>query len=76
MDLGLGYKYRWACSVFVEYIAKEQRQNLADTLGKCKFLLFKLMEALTQQTWRKSSSRPFILIQKMAKCVYVGSCYM
>ena len=23
--------------MFVEYIAKEQRQNLADTLGKCKF---------------------------------------
>ena len=37
VDLGLGYKNRQACSVFVEYIAKEQRQNLADTLGKCKF---------------------------------------
>ena len=23
--------------MFVEYIAKEQRQNLVDTLGKCKF---------------------------------------
>ena len=27
VDLGLGYKNRQACSVFVEYIAKEQRQN-------------------------------------------------
>ena len=37
---------RQTCAVFVEYIAKEQVQNLAYALGKCKFLLFKLMEAL------------------------------
>lgn len=34
VDLGQGYKNRQACSVFVDYIALEQRQYLASTLEK------------------------------------------
>jgi len=34
VDLGEGYKNRHACAEFVEYIAQDLRQTLADTLQK------------------------------------------
>lgn len=37
VDLGSGYKNDKACATFVEYIAQEQRELLANTLAKAKF---------------------------------------
>ena len=37
VDLGSGYKNDKACTTFVEYIAKQQRELLSSTLAKSKF---------------------------------------
>ena len=37
VDLGAWYKNDDACATFVNYIAKEQQQNLLETLSKVKF---------------------------------------
>lgn len=37
INLGSGYKNDKACATFVEYIAQEQRELLANTLSKAKF---------------------------------------
>ena len=65
---------RQTCAVFVEYITKEQVQNLAYALGRCKFLQFKLMEVLLGG--RVHSGFYFNITSEMAKCVYVGRCYL
>ena len=49
VDVGLGYKNRQACSVFVEYsYSQRTKTKLSITLGKCKFFAVQT-EAQTQQ---------------------------
>ena len=47
VDFGVGYKNNQACAVFVDYIARAQREALAAQLAMAKFLAYKLMGAQT-----------------------------
>ena len=54
VDLGQGYKNDLACSTFVDYTARDMRENLRDILQAANVLAYRWMVLLTLLTWKKS----------------------
>ena len=54
VDLGQGYKNDRACSAFIEFIAREQREKLMAAIRSQSFLAYKQMPVQTLETQRKS----------------------
>ena len=63
VQLRTGYKNNQACSVFIEYIAKEQRIVLLEQL---KFLAYRLMEAQIVSTKRENCFLLYIVFSPNA----------
>ena len=67
VQLRTGYKNNQACSVFIEYIAKEQRIVLLEQL---KFLAYRLMEAQIVSTKRENCFLLYIVFSPTAAGLY------